>query len=343
MTTSRQRLRPLYIPQRKHADFEPPPQTLTGGSLSPDLQPNTPPTFPQSADPQVARIGRYILLDRVDALPNLHIYKAIHCDTQERFTCKVIPLERYRDTLSAYWQTGSHDHINEIEEVLLGETQAYVFFPCSYGDLHSYVRSRRKLKEAEAMRLFWQIVSAVQHCHENGVVLRDLKLRKFVFKDAEKTQLKLEGLEDACTLENEEDDRLADKHGCPAYVSPEILNTTESYSGKAADIWSLGVMLYTILIGRYPFHDVEPSALFTKIRRSQYVIPDCVSSKAKCLIRSLLRRAPTERLTAEEIVNHPWFRSGPSPHKQAKSENRELDQTVPDICVTNDEPFPLFL
>ena len=118
----------------------------------------------------------------------------------------------------------------------------------------------------------------------------------------------MEGLEDACLLDDDSDDSLTDKHGCPAYVSPEILNPpVRCYSGKAADIWGVGVMLYTILIGRYPFHDVEPSALFSKIRQGQYVIPDSVSARAKCLIRALLRREPSERLIASEILRHPWF------------------------------------
>jgi tribbles-like protein len=81
---------------------------------------------------------------------------------------------------------GSHENISEIGEIILGETQAYVFFPQHYGDLHSYIRSKRKLKETEACRLFQQIIAAVLHCHVNGVVLRDLKLRKFVFKDPER-------------------------------------------------------------------------------------------------------------------------------------------------------------
>ena len=94
-----------------------------------------------------------------------------------------------------------------------------------------------------------------------------------------RTQLRLESLEDTHIIKGE-DDALSDKHGCPAYVSPEILNTTGTYSGKAADVWSLGVMLYTLLVGRYPFHDSDPSALFSKIRRGQFCIPDHISPKA---------------------------------------------------------------
>uniref|UniRef100_A0A674AFD6 Protein kinase domain-containing protein n=1 Tax=Salmo trutta TaxID=8032 RepID=A0A674AFD6_SALTR len=88
-----------------------------------------------------------------------------------------------------------------------------------------------------------------------------------------RTHVKLEGLEDCRVLEGD-DDILSDTHGCPAYVSPEILNSSSSYSGKQADVWSLGVMLYTILVGRYPFHDPDPATLFSKIRRGQCCLPE---------------------------------------------------------------------
>jgi len=217
----------------------------------------------------------------------------------------------------------------------LGRTRAYVIFPRHYGDLHSYVRRKRRLRESEAGRLFHQIVSAIAHCHQNGVVLRDLKLRKFVFKNAQKTELKLESLEDAFVLDDDDNDCLADKHGCPAYVSPEILNTAHGYSGRAADVWSAGVMVYTLLIGRYPFHDVEPSALFSKIRRGEYHIPDTVSSRAKCLIRSLLRQEPSERLSAEQVLQHPWFGSGSRIYGSASVTKADSsDQAVPDfVCL----------
>ena len=99
---------------------------------------------------------------------------------------QVIPIDKYSTTLSAYYRSGCHDNINDIVEIIQGHSSVYIVFPQSYGDLHSYVRSRRKLKESETIRLFGQIVSAVDHCHKNGIVLRDLKLRKFVFKNEER-------------------------------------------------------------------------------------------------------------------------------------------------------------
>ena len=153
-----------------------------------------------------------------------------------------------------------------------------------------------------------------------------------------RTSVKLEGLEDAFPLDGQ-DDTLEDKHGCPAYVSPEILQASGGYSGKAADIWSLGVMLYTMLVGRYPFHDTEPSVLFTKIRRGHFTIPDTISSKAKCLIRSMMRREPTERLAAREILEHPWFMSSFHITSPCKIDQKLADQTVPDLAADDTPSF----
>lgn len=99
---------------------------------------------------------------------------------------QVFDIGRYQESLAAYFALGQHQHINQILEILLGETRAYVFFERSHGDMHSFVRTCKKLREDEAARLFYQIASAVAHCHDNGLVLRDLKLRKFVFKNEDR-------------------------------------------------------------------------------------------------------------------------------------------------------------
>lgn len=151
-----------------------------------------------------------------------------------------------------------------------------------------------------------------------------------LFLSPSRSLVKLESLEDTYILEGN-DDSLSEKHGCPAYVSPEILNASGSYSGKAADVWSLGVMLYTILVGRYPFHDVEPGSLFSKIRRGHFSIPENLTPKAKCLIRSILRREPAERLTSREILEHPWFLSSGAAGGAMVQGRGEQEQTVPEV------------
>ncbi|XP_050515017.1 tribbles homolog 2 [Diabrotica virgifera virgifera] len=233
--------------------------------------------------------------------------------------------------VSAHYKLDFHPRISSIHEVIARNRYLYLVFPKAHGDLHSYVRSRKRLRESEAKKLFRQIAETVQVCHENGIVLRDLKLRKFVFADQQKTELKLESLEDAVVLEEPDSDWLHDKRGCPAYVSPEILKAGAHYSGKAADMWSLGVILYTMLVGRYPFNDSEHASLFAKISRGHFVIPECLSSRARCLIRSLLRREPSERITSSDILYHPWL------VKEDKDwSSRSCDQLVPECSLYDD-------
>ncbi|XP_041360812.1 tribbles homolog 2-like [Gigantopelta aegis] len=334
MSLTRPRPRPIVVSHgpRKKVDFEPLPNV---GNLSPDLQPNTPPVFQRPTSQNVLKIGKYLLFDHPEGS---EVYSAVNSITGENCVCKVFEVRRYREVLSAYWQVDNHEHINSLSEIILGQTKAYVFFEKNYGDLHSYVRQKKRLKEEEAARLFRQILSAVEHCHANGIILRDLKLRKFVFKDSARTHLRLDGLEDAVVLDEETNDLMTDKHGCPAYVSPEILGATGgAYSGKAADVWSLGVMLYTMLVGRYPFHDSQPLALFGKIKRGQFSVPDSVAPKAKCLLRSLLRREPSERLCANQISQHPWFKGHWSSGVSGRASPRvSSDQTVPDVPYFNE-------
>lgn len=149
--------------------------------------------------------------------------------------------------------------------------------------------------------------------------------------------MKLGGLED-CRILTSEDDSVSDTHGCPAYVSPEILSGGGSYSGKRADAWSLGVMLYTMLAGRYPFHDSDPATLFSKIRRGAYGLPEGLSARARCLVRSLLRREPSERLSAADVLLHPWFRGGRE-QENYEPEVSSTEQRVPQVHVELNEDF----
>lgn len=99
---------------------------------------------------------------------------------------------------------------------------------------------------------------------------------------------------------------LADRHGCPAYVCPEMLQPG-SYSGNAADLWSLGVILYTLLVGHYPFFDSSTQNLFSKVRSGYYQIPEHVSELARSLIGFLLAYEPSSRLPAWAVLEHAWF------------------------------------
>jgi serine/threonine protein kinase len=143
--------------------------------------------------------------------------------------------------------------VNQVVEAIMTPKVIYFIMPKNYGNVHSYVLANKKLGEAEAANIFVQMVMAVQHCHSKGIIIRDIKLGKFVFTDKARRCVKLESLEDVVILADPNNDNLDDKHGCPNYVSPEkaeMLKNNSKYPGKATDLWSLGVILYTMLAGR---------------------------------------------------------------------------------------------
>ncbi|XP_050077538.1 tribbles homolog 2 [Anopheles maculipalpis] len=251
----------------------------------------------------VILVDRYLLMEPVEGN---NLYRCYDIKSHVELVCKIAN-NPCSNLLTAHFRLDGHRHVNALHKVIQGNNQTYLLYSPSEGDLHSYVRVRKRLREPEARRLCRQMCEVVKSCHEQGIVLRDLKLRKFVFADRERTQLKLESLEDAVVLDDPAEDLLQDKRGCPAYVSPEILRVNTTYSGKAADMWSLGVILYTMLVGRYPFNDSEHASLFAKISRGQFTVPECLSSKARCMIRALLRRDPEERIASEDVLYHPWL------------------------------------
>ncbi|KAH8361658.1 hypothetical protein KR084_012488 [Drosophila pseudotakahashii] len=176
-----------------------------------------------------------------------------------------------------------------------------------YENLHTYIRHEKRLCETEARAIFHQICQTVQVCHRNGIILRDLKLKRFYFIDEARTKLQYESLEGSMILDGE-DDTLSDKIGCPLYTAPELLCPQPTYKGKPADMWSLGVILYTMLVGQYPFYEKANCNLITVIRHGNVQIPMTLSKSVRWLLLSLLRKDFTERMTASHIFLTPWLR-----------------------------------
>uniref|UniRef100_H3CUW8 Tribbles pseudokinase 1 n=1 Tax=Tetraodon nigroviridis TaxID=99883 RepID=H3CUW8_TETNG len=278
-------------------------------------------------------IGAFLILPLAD---RDSVHSALNTDTGDELLCKVFDMGAYQEKIRPYGVLPPHRNVASIRDIILGERKAYVFLDKDFGDMHTFIKSCRRLDEERACGLFRQVARAVAHCHQAGVVLGDLKLRKFVFADEKRTQVRLETLEDCRILEDPGNDAMTDTHGCPAYVSPEILSSAP-YSGKMADMWSLGVMLYTMLVGRYPFHDPDPAALFSKIRRGQCCLPEGLSPKAKCLLQSLLRKEPCERLTVAELLAHPWFRQPAQELQLADQEASSGEQTVPSCDMEEED------
>ncbi|KAI0221384.1 Serine/threonine-protein kinase plk1 [Massospora cicadina] len=188
---------------------------------------------------------------------------------------------------------------------------------CSHGTLLALLKHRRRLIEAEARVLAVNFIAALSYLQKQGVLHRDLKLANLLLADGPDggVVLKLGDFGLAVQFKARSDERRWTLCGTPNFIAPEVIDSRcpEGY-GYAADVWSLGIVLYTMLIGSMPFSSSTRDMLFSKIQACDIKFPDkrTVSSKAKDLIRFILKKNPAKRPTLESIRRHPFFIPGPT-------------------------------
>lgn len=167
--------------------------------------------------------------------------------------------------------------------------------------------------EEEVSGMMRQIVTAIAFCHSKGVVHRDLKPENILAQtDDPKSLLKLADFGLASIIAK--DKLLFSSSGTPEYVAPEVITRPPPGYDSKADIWSIGVLFYILLCGFPPFYGDTPRRTMEQVKTKEIEFPspewDLISDEAKVLIKTkLLNRDPTQRLTANELLAHPWITS----------------------------------
>ena len=173
--------------------------------------------------------------------------------------------------------------------------------------LWSYLKdlSGNCVPEEEAKGLFRQIVQGVNFCHNQQISHRDIKLENVLLD--ENHNVKLIDFGFATCIPHTKKMKLF--LGTPCYMAPEIVDDKE-YSGDKADVWALGILLYCLLVGFYPFTGNTQSDLFKNISKSQLKVPNKLGSEVKDLLSWLLQKSPNKRPTCSEVLEHRWLGSG---------------------------------
>ena len=177
---------------------------------------------------------------------------------------------------------------------------------CSNQTLKELVKRRKRLNELEVQCYTLQIIRALRYLHNHRIIHRDLKLGNLFLTS--KLELKLGDFGLAAKLEYD-GQRRKTVCGTPNYVAPEILEKKNGHSYEV-DIWSLGVVIYTMLFGVPPFDANDEKVIYKKIKTNSYKFPENikVENSAKKLISSLLNLDPSKRPSLDVIIEHDFFK-----------------------------------
>ncbi|MCD9644042.1 Calcium-dependent protein kinase 20 [Datura stramonium] len=181
---------------------------------------------------------------------------------------------------------------------------------CAGGELFDRILKRGHYSEKKAAELARVIVGVVEACHSLGVMHRDLKPENFLFVDQQEESA-LKAIDFGLSVFFKPGETFSDVVGSPYYVAPEVLR---KHYGLECDIWSAGVIIYILLSGFPPFWGETERGVFEQVLRGELDFESepwpTISESAKDLVRKMLVRDPKKRLTAHEVLCHPWVRVG---------------------------------
>uniref|UniRef100_A0AAR2JB08 non-specific serine/threonine protein kinase n=1 Tax=Pygocentrus nattereri TaxID=42514 RepID=A0AAR2JB08_PYGNA len=200
----------------------------------------------------------------------------------------------------------NHPNIVKLFEVIETEKTLYLIMEyASGGEVFDYLVAHGRMKEKEARAKFRQIVSAVQYCHQKRIVHRDLKAENLLLDADMNIKIADFGFSNEFTIGS----KLDTFCGSPPYAAPELFQG-KKYDGPEVDVWSLGVILYTLVSGSLPFDGQNLKELRERVLRGKYRIPFYMSTDCENLLKKLLVLNPGKRGSLEQIMKDHWMNVG---------------------------------
>lgn len=156
--------------------------------------------------------------------------------------------------------------------------------------------------ETEVASILIQIVNGLLYLKRNNIVHRDLSLSNLLLTNDFKVKIADFGLATQLTRPDEKHTTLC---GTPNYMSPEV--ASRATHGMPVDVWGVGCMMYTLLVGKPPFDTKGVQSTLTRVVMADYVVPSDLSMEAKDLLDRLLRKNQNERIHIEDVLTHPFM------------------------------------
>ncbi|KAL7749100.1 hypothetical protein RI367_005505 [Sorochytrium milnesiophthora] len=261
------------------------------------------------------------------------VYKATvlqphRCNGLKEVAIKMIPKakiktarlrQRVANEIEIHWQL-NHPSVLTLYSFFEDAESVYLVMEiCEGGELFKYMHRRTTaalstalrssatdgdtkmlpLDESEVRWTLKQIVQGLLYLHGNGIIHRDLKLSNMLLTRDYRIKIADFGLAAKMTGEQKT------MCGTPNYISPEVISRLPH--GFETDVWSLGCLMYTLLVGRPPFESEQVISTLSKVSRADYHLPDSLSIEARDLISRLLLVDPHLRIRLSSVLAHPFF------------------------------------
>ena len=204
-----------------------------------------------------------------------------------------------------------HPQILNFEHYFEDTEKVYILLEMYHNQsLHELLKRRKRLTELEVQFYIIQLIQALKYLHSHRVIHRDLKLENLFLTD--KMELKVGNFDLATKLDFEEE-RKRTVCGTPNYIAPEILDGKTGHSYEV-DIWALGVIIYSLIIGKPPFEARDSKTTYKRITMNAWAFPENakISEAAKDLISQILVLEPFKRPSLDKILTHDFFKLGTS-------------------------------
>ncbi|XP_051265034.1 MAP/microtubule affinity-regulating kinase 3 isoform X2 [Dicentrarchus labrax] len=266
-----------------------------------------------SAADETPHIGKYRLLKTIGKGNFAKVKLARHIPTGREVAIKIIDKTQLNPTsLQKLFREVrimkilNHPNIVKLFEVIETEKTLYLVMEyASGGEVFDYLVAHGRMKEKEARAKFRQIVSAVQYCHQKHIVHRDLKAENLLLDADMNIKIADFGFSNEFTVGG----KLDTFCGSPPYAAPELFQG-KKYDGPEVDVWSLGVILYTLVSGSLPFDGQNLKELRERVLRGKYRIPFYMSTDCENLLKRFLVLNPGKRGTLEQIMRDRWINAG---------------------------------
>ncbi|XP_061598795.1 MAP/microtubule affinity-regulating kinase 3a isoform X12 [Cololabis saira] len=264
-------------------------------------------------EPQQPHVGNYRLLKTIGKGNFAKVKLARHILTGREVAIKIIDKTQLNpNSLQKLFREVrimkilNHPNIVKLFEVIETERTLYLVMEyASGGEVFDYLVAHGRMKEKEARAKFRQIVSAVQYCHQKHIVHRDLKAENLLLDADMNIKIADFGFSNEFTMGN----KLDTFCGSPPYAAPELFQG-KKYDGPEVDVWSLGVILYTLVSGSLPFDGQNLKELRERVLRGKYRIPFYMSTDCENLLKRFLVLNPAKRGTLEQIMKDRWINAG---------------------------------